>query len=50
MRRALVTFDAARYTAEHIPTARFVGYDTGGHLWVGHAHDVAMQITDFLRD
>jgi len=26
------TFRNARYTAEHIPGARFVGYPTGGHL------------------
>jgi pimeloyl-ACP methyl ester carboxylesterase len=44
------TFDAARYTAEQIPNARFVGYPTGGHLWVGHAHDVAEELAGFVRD
>lgn len=29
------TFDGARYSAEHIPGARFIGYPGGGHLWVG---------------
>jgi 2-hydroxy-6-oxonona-2,4-dienedioate hydrolase len=28
------TYDGARYTADQIPGARFVGYPTGGHLWV----------------
>jgi 2-hydroxy-6-oxonona-2,4-dienedioate hydrolase len=30
------TFDGARYTAEHLPHARFIGYPSGGHLCVGH--------------
>jgi len=34
------TFASAQYTARHIPGAKFVGYDTGGHLWVGHHDDV----------
>jgi 2-hydroxy-6-oxonona-2,4-dienedioate hydrolase len=42
------TFDAARYTAEHIPGARFIGYRSGGHLWVGHQEDVLSQICSFL--
>lgn len=44
------TFAAARYTAEQIANARFVGYGTGGHLWVGHAEDVATEIAAFLRN
>ena len=43
------TYDAARYTAEHIPRARFVGYPTGGHLWVGHHREVMAEIAGFLR-
>ena len=43
------TFDAARYTAEHIPGARFVGYPRGGHLWVGHQKEVIAEITKFLE-
>lgn len=42
------TFDAARYTAEHIAGARFVGYPSGGHVWVGHQEDVFREITAFL--
>jgi pimeloyl-ACP methyl ester carboxylesterase len=43
------TFDAARYTAEHVPGARFIGYPSGGHLWVGHQDEVVSEIADFLR-
>jgi pimeloyl-ACP methyl ester carboxylesterase len=43
------TFDGARYTAEHIPHARFIGYPSGGHLWVGHQKDVVSEIADFLK-
>lgn len=44
------TFEPARYTVEHIPGARFIGYETGGHLWVGH-HDEALETIDaFLKE
>lgn len=43
------TFDGARYSAERIPRARFVGYQTGGHLLVGHKKDVASEIAAFLE-
>jgi pimeloyl-ACP methyl ester carboxylesterase len=43
------TFDGARYTAERIPGARFVGYPSGGHLWVGHQEEVMVEIMSFLK-
>jgi len=43
------TFDIARYTAAHIPRARFVGYPSGGHLWVGHQKEFASEIIAFLK-
>jgi 2-hydroxy-6-oxonona-2,4-dienedioate hydrolase len=43
------TFDAARYTAEHIPGARLVGYASGGHVWVGHHQELMAEIESFLR-
>jgi pimeloyl-ACP methyl ester carboxylesterase len=43
------TFRGARYTAEHVPGARFLGFPTGGHLMMGHGNDVAAQMADFLR-
>jgi 2-hydroxy-6-oxonona-2,4-dienedioate hydrolase len=44
------TYDAARYTAEHIPGARFVGYASGGHVWVGHHEELMSEIESFLRE
>jgi len=43
------TFDGARYTAEHIPRARFIGYPSGGHLVVGYDKEVAAAIAAFLK-
>jgi 2-hydroxy-6-oxonona-2,4-dienedioate hydrolase len=44
------TFDAARYTADHIPGARFVGYPSGGHVWVGRHEELMSEIELFLRE
>jgi len=43
------TFEAARYTAEHVPNARFIGYPSGGHMLVGHEVESAAAIAAFLR-
>ena len=43
------TFDAARYTAEHVQGARFIGYETGGHLCVGHSDALLAEIASFLK-
>ena len=43
------TYDSARYTALHIEGARFVGYPSGGHVWVGHRRDVEGEIVKFLH-
>jgi pimeloyl-ACP methyl ester carboxylesterase len=40
---------AARYTAEHIPDARFVGYLTGGHVWIGHHEEMLGEVAAFLK-
>lgn len=42
------TFQNARYTAEHIPGARFVGFPTGGHLLLGHWKEACVQVIGFL--
>ena len=42
------TYDAARYTAEQISGARFVGYPDGGHVLVGRNADAARAIADFI--
>ncbi len=43
------TYDAARYTAEQIPGARFLGYQEGGHVFVGHQAEITGAIAEFLR-
>jgi pimeloyl-ACP methyl ester carboxylesterase len=43
------TFDGARYTAEHVPQARFIGYPRGGHMLVGHDAETSSEITAFLK-
>ncbi len=43
------TFAGSRYSAEHIPNARFIGYRTGGHMLVGHERETTKEIVDFLR-
>ena len=42
------TFDGARYTAEHVPGARFIGYPTGGHVWASHQEEIVAEIAAFL--
>jgi len=43
------TYEGARYSAEHIPRARFIGYPSGGHLLVGHHKEVISEIAAFLK-
>ena len=43
------TYEAAQYTAEHVPNAAFLGYPSGGHLWVGHQQELMSEIEAFLR-
>jgi pimeloyl-ACP methyl ester carboxylesterase len=40
---------SARYTAEHIPGARFVGYPSGGHVWIGHHKEMLGEVAAFLK-
>jgi len=42
-------WDAARYTAEHIPGARFVGYPSGGHIWIGRHREMLGEVAAFLK-
>jgi 2-hydroxy-6-oxonona-2,4-dienedioate hydrolase len=39
----------ARRTAERIPGARFLGFPTGGHLWVGRQNEIASGLAAFLN-
>ncbi len=43
------TFERARYTAEEISNARFVGFADGGHLLVGRQEQVAAETDAFLQ-
>jgi 2-hydroxy-6-oxonona-2,4-dienedioate hydrolase len=38
------TFASAQYTANQIKGARFIGFDSGGHTWVGHNDEVMAAI------
>ena len=42
------TYEAARYTADRLPNARFVSYPTGGHMAVGHEADWEAELLTFL--
>jgi 2-hydroxy-6-oxonona-2,4-dienedioate hydrolase len=42
------TYPAAEYTARHIPGARFVGYEEGGHALAGHEKEVRSEIMRFI--
>ena len=42
------TFASAQYTAGHIPGAKFIGFDEGGHIWVGHNDEVLAAIANLL--
>ena len=45
---AFGTFAGAQYTASRIPGAKFVGFDEGGHLLVGHDEAVRNEIVKLL--
>jgi 2-hydroxy-6-oxonona-2,4-dienedioate hydrolase len=41
------TYAGAEYTARHIRGARFVGYEQGGHMWVGHHDELLEEVAAF---
>jgi pimeloyl-ACP methyl ester carboxylesterase len=43
------TFEGARYTTEHVQEARFVGYPSGGHVWMDRQNDVLSEMIGFLK-
>ena len=43
------TLDGARYAAEHIPGARLVRFERGGHIWAGHHDEVIALMQQHLR-
>lgn len=44
------TYRGARYSAEHIPGARFLGFKTGGHLLLGHWAEAVLELSGFLSE
>jgi 2-hydroxy-6-oxonona-2,4-dienedioate hydrolase len=42
------TYASAEYTASKIKGARFMGFETGGHTWVGHNDEVMAAIVTLL--
>lgn len=42
------TYASAEYTATHIPGATFIGFEQGGHTWVGHDAEVRAAIVKLL--
>ena len=42
------TYASAQYTASEIAGAKFIGFDRGGHTWVGHDDEVRAEILKLL--
>ena len=42
------TYASAKYTADRIPGSKFIGFDEGGHTWVGHNDEVRAAIVELL--
>jgi 2-hydroxy-6-oxonona-2,4-dienedioate hydrolase len=45
----VVTFPGSKYTAEQIPNAKLITFETGGHLLIGHGDEARAVISDFVR-
>ncbi|MDL5502338.1 MAG: alpha/beta hydrolase, partial [Candidatus Methanoperedens sp.] len=43
------TYDAAKYTAENIPGAKFIGFEIGGHFLIGQEEKVRSEVSQFLK-
>ena len=44
------TFTGSKYTADHIPNAKFCAFETGGHLLIGHGDEARGAVKDFLQE
>jgi 2-hydroxy-6-oxonona-2,4-dienedioate hydrolase len=44
------TYASAQYTAQHIASARFIGFENGGHVWLGHHREIVEETTAFIRN
>ncbi len=43
------TYESARYSAEHIAGARFLGFEQGGHALLGHQQEVTDAVLALVR-
>ena len=43
------TYASAQYTASQIKGAKFVGFEHGGHVWVGHQDEVMAEVANLLN-
>jgi len=46
----VVTYPGSKYTAENIPNAKLVEFETGGHLLIGHGDDAVAAIRQFMQE
>ena len=44
------TYANAQYTASQIAGAQFVGFEQGGHLWIGHDEEMQQAILRLIRE
>jgi 2-hydroxy-6-oxonona-2,4-dienedioate hydrolase len=43
------TYASAEYTASQIKGAKFIGFEHGGHVWVGHDDEVMLEIANLVK-
>ncbi|HEU0200933.1 MAG TPA: alpha/beta hydrolase [Burkholderiaceae bacterium] len=43
------TYAAAQYTAQHVAGAQFIGFERGGHGWLGHHAEIIQRTTALMR-
>ena len=43
------TYASAEYMADRIAGARFLGFETGGHTWIGHNDEVMNAIAGLVE-
>lgn len=46
----VVTYPGSQYTAEHIPNAKLVLFETGGHLLIGHGEEAKAAIRQLMQE
>jgi hypothetical protein len=49
-RRRLRHLESARYSCQHIPAGRFLGFDSGDHVLLDHPAAVRAEVEALLRD